>query len=135
MYGISKVLLSQNFSFDQHAFHVSVLNGNKAAAKHFYQKLTSEERVISLSRAVDAVLSNEGRNLPRMHSDFPKETLPDVLCYLLSLMSPKQQMQVLKERPPAILRCFAAWPWQDIFVEISKVIMTFIREEMTFLQR
>ncbi|GBM67601.1 hypothetical protein AVEN_44749-1 [Araneus ventricosus] len=117
------------FTFTHIVFEYSATTGNKTAAEYFFQKLTHEERESSLIRAARGVLADKNLLEASESCDsFPKENLPDVLCYLLSRLSPKQQMKIFKEKPSQVLRCFFYWPWQDLFLEIAELIWNFLPE-------
>ncbi|GBN93453.1 hypothetical protein AVEN_182410-1 [Araneus ventricosus] len=90
-------------------------------------KLTNEERDVSLLIGVNAVIS-ESRDWRFGPYAFQQEKFADTLLYLLSLMNHEQQMQVLKKHPGKILSCFLHWPWQDLFLDFADLIWTFLPE-------
>ncbi|CAL1267679.1 unnamed protein product [Larinioides sclopetarius] len=107
-------------SFNQWAFESSAENLNKTAAEYFFQKLTREERETSLMRTAHAVLGHPYQD------EFQTRTVPDLLCYLLSFMTPEQQMELVKAHPVHVLCCFLDWPWQDLFLENASLIWNFL---------
>ncbi|GBN51233.1 hypothetical protein AVEN_14051-1 [Araneus ventricosus] len=107
-------------TFNQWAFEDSVERGNKIAAEYFFQKLTHEEREASLMRSVHSVLADSEEVYCLA------ERLTDVLCYLLSLMTPEQQMETIRAHPVNLLLCFLHWPWQDLLLENAGLIWTFL---------
>ncbi|GBN06474.1 hypothetical protein AVEN_177232-1 [Araneus ventricosus] len=114
------------FTLNQYAFEYSAEKGNKTAAEYFFQKLTQEEREASLMRTTLAVLANPNMELNKYVADFPKEKFSDVFCYLLSLMTPEQQLEILQARPVDVFLCFLDWPWQDLFLENADLIWTLL---------
>ncbi|GBO45744.1 hypothetical protein AVEN_179675-1 [Araneus ventricosus] len=104
-------------SFNQWAFEQSVEDDNKIAAEYFFLKLTHEEREASLMRSAHAVLANYY---------FDAEMFSGVVCYLLSVMTPEQQIELVKARPIDVLTCFFDWPLQDLFLENVGLIWTFL---------
>ncbi|GBM66489.1 hypothetical protein AVEN_112516-1 [Araneus ventricosus] len=56
----------------------------------------------------------------------------DVLCYLLSQITPEQQMQVLRDFPGHLFRIFLHWPWQDLFLEKTDLIWNFLPAVSTY---
>ncbi|GBO06313.1 hypothetical protein AVEN_226603-1 [Araneus ventricosus] len=113
-------------SFNQWAFERSVENGNKTATEYFFQKLTHEEREASLMRTVEALLRNRFRIKSKHLFRFRNEKLSDVSCYLLTLMTPEQQMEIFKKHPSGVLLRFLDWPWPDLFLENAGLIWIFL---------
>ncbi|GBO04749.1 hypothetical protein AVEN_255464-1 [Araneus ventricosus] len=56
----------------------------------------------------------------------------DVLCYLLSQITPEQQMQVLRDCPGHVFQIFLHWPWQDLFLEKTDLIWNFLPAGSTY---
>ncbi|CAL1288922.1 unnamed protein product [Larinioides sclopetarius] len=112
------------FSLNQYAFEYSAEKGNKSTSEYFFQKLTYEEREASLMRTALAVLKNPNVKLNKYIEDFPKENFSDVFCYLITLMTPDQQMDILKAQPVDVFLCFLDWPRQDLFLENAGLIWT-----------
>ncbi|GBN63645.1 hypothetical protein AVEN_80617-1 [Araneus ventricosus] len=104
-------------SFNQWAFEQSVEHDNKAAAEYFFVNLTHKEREASLMRSAHAVLANH---------DFDEEMFSGVVCYLLSVMTPEQQMEAIKAHPVHVLLCFWDLPLRDLFLENVGLIWTFL---------
>ncbi|GBM32172.1 hypothetical protein AVEN_136723-1 [Araneus ventricosus] len=115
-------------SFHQCAFLSSARAGNKAATEYFFQQLTSEERDSSLIRAVYDVVAKRRDFCFGIRRFDIQENVSDTLCYLLTVVAPEQQIQVLKEHPYQVLRCFLDWPKQDLFLDIADLIRTFLPE-------
>ncbi|GBN29257.1 hypothetical protein AVEN_155859-1 [Araneus ventricosus] len=103
-------------TFNQWAFEDSVENGNKTAAEYFFLKLTHEEREASLIRTTHSVLANTKLRI------LLEKIFSDLLCYLLSLMTPEQQMETIETRPIDVLLCFFYLSWQDLFMENAGLI-------------
>ncbi|GBN72679.1 hypothetical protein AVEN_95011-1 [Araneus ventricosus] len=115
-------------TFRQFAFEYSAIIGNKAASEYFFQRLTHEEREPSIIRAAQGMIVIASVETYSYPDAFPKEKVSDVVCYLLSLMTSEQQMQIFKENPFGFLRCFLDWPWQDLFLDNADVMWTLLRE-------
>ncbi|GBM29163.1 hypothetical protein AVEN_97437-1 [Araneus ventricosus] len=113
-------------TFHQYAFQCSAEKGNKIAAGYFFQKLTHEQKEASLMSTTRAIVASRNAIPDVCHENFPKEKISDVLCYLLSLMTPDQQMQIFQEEPSNVLAFFLEWPLQDIFSEIADRIWDFV---------
>ncbi|GBO22522.1 hypothetical protein AVEN_16474-1 [Araneus ventricosus] len=106
-------------SFNQWAFEHSAEEGNKTAAEYFFQKLTHEEREASLMRTAHVVLAYA-------NIYFLERRRFDLVCYFLTLMTPEQQMELVKARPIEVLSCFFDWPLQDLLLENAGLIWTFL---------
>ncbi|GBN22950.1 hypothetical protein AVEN_115942-1 [Araneus ventricosus] len=125
-------------NFNQYAFEYSASKGNKAATEYFFRKLTYNEREYSLLKTTQALLMQRRNNSGFFYiskdddDDFPKETLSDTFCYLLSLMSPEQQMEIFKRQPYDVLLHLLDWPWQDIFLDIAELISNFLTADNYF---
>ncbi|KAF8789461.1 uncharacterized protein LOC129956966 [Argiope bruennichi] len=115
-------------TFNQHAFETFARKGNRSATDYFLRKLSTEVRNASLMNAVNIVISDRCTNTSTWKTDFPLEKLSEMLCYLLSLMSPAQQEQIIRKRPVEVLRCFLDWPCQDLFLETADFVFTFLPE-------
>ncbi|GBM31881.1 hypothetical protein AVEN_183287-1 [Araneus ventricosus] len=48
--------------------------------------------------------------------------------YLLSVMTPDQQMRIFQKNNCVVLKCFLNWPLQDQFSEIADLIWNFLPE-------
>ncbi|GBO10660.1 hypothetical protein AVEN_50175-1 [Araneus ventricosus] len=107
-------------TFNQCAFEFLAERRCKTAAEYFFQKLTHEEKGASLMRTAHALLANSSME------NLPEETLSDALCYLLSVMTPEQQTEIVKAQPIKVLLCFLDWQWQDLFLENADLIWTFL---------
>ncbi|CAL1280587.1 unnamed protein product [Larinioides sclopetarius] len=107
-------------TFNQYAFEHSVETGNKAAAEYFFPKLTHEEKEASLMKSTHALLEDP------YEDNFLTKRLPDLLCYLLSVMTPEQQMEITEAHPADVLLCFLDFPLQDLFSENASLIWTFL---------
>ncbi|GBM26055.1 hypothetical protein AVEN_62018-1 [Araneus ventricosus] len=85
-------------TFHQYAFQCSAEKGNKTAAEYFFQKLTHEEKEVSLMSTTRSLLTYDytTRNYLDREDDkeFPSETFSELLSYLLSVMTPDQQMRI-----------------------------------------
>ncbi|XP_055927254.1 uncharacterized protein LOC129958659 [Argiope bruennichi] len=128
---IFKTRLPEELSFYQFAFKQLAVQGNKAAARYFFQKLSNRERESSLYFTICSVLNKRFRYLSETKPfDFPKQSLSDVLFYLLSLMNLEQQMLALKKCPCTILASCLDWPLNDLFLEVANVIWTFLPKIM-----
>ncbi|GBM04971.1 hypothetical protein AVEN_60181-1 [Araneus ventricosus] len=93
-------------TFHQYAFQCSAEKGNKTAAEYFFQKLTHEQKNASLINTARALVAFRNA-IPGVYPEnFPKEKFSDVLRYLLSLMTPDQQMQIFQEEPSNVLALF-----------------------------
>ncbi|GBM82464.1 hypothetical protein AVEN_48627-1 [Araneus ventricosus] len=120
---------SRNLTFHQYAFVRSACQGNKAATVYFFQKLTYKERDDCLIRAAyDVVVKRCNPNIRLEPFKFPQRNLSDVLYYLLSVMSPEQQMQIFKIHSVYVLPCFLDWPWHDLLLDIADLVWTFLPE-------
>ncbi|GBM41688.1 hypothetical protein AVEN_46956-1 [Araneus ventricosus] len=111
-------------TFHRFAFQYSAAIRNKAAAEYFFQKLTQEEKESSLITTTKELLSFRNWNSGK----FPEEKVSEMLRYLLSVMTPDQQMRIFQERPSQVLECFLHWPLQDRFSEIADLTWNFLRE-------
>ncbi|GBN50532.1 hypothetical protein AVEN_176983-1 [Araneus ventricosus] len=109
-------------TFNQWAFEYSAENYYKTATEYFFQKLTHEEREASLMRTVEAVV----RDRFRPESTYLFFFRNEILCYLLSVMTPEQQMEIVKARPIDVFSCFLVWPLQGLFLENAGLIWTFL---------
>ncbi|GBO14656.1 hypothetical protein AVEN_258223-1 [Araneus ventricosus] len=109
----------------QYAFQCSLKRGNKTAAEYFFQKLTLEEKEASLMSSTRVLL---GSRISYWYNVFPREQFSELLIYLLSVMTPDQQMQIFEERPLVVLSGLLQWPFQDIFSEIADLIWNFLPE-------
>ncbi|GBN72678.1 hypothetical protein AVEN_95010-1 [Araneus ventricosus] len=112
-------------SFPRNSFEYSAFYENKTAAEYRFWRLTEEEREASLVQIAENVIRYRNDTYP---FDVRRGKLSDVLSYLLSLMTPEKQIQIFKELPCEVLRCFLDWPWQDLFLDIADVIWTFLPE-------
>ncbi|GBM82461.1 hypothetical protein AVEN_48624-1 [Araneus ventricosus] len=119
---------SRNLTFHQYAFESSARKGNKAATEFFFQKLTYKERDDCLIRTAYNVVKRSGPDIRFQAFKFPQRNLSDVLYYLLSVMSPEQQMQVFKTYPADVLPYFLDWPWHDLFLDVADLVWTFLPE-------
>ncbi|GBN87750.1 hypothetical protein AVEN_80730-1 [Araneus ventricosus] len=116
-------------TFRQYAFERSAYRGNRALTEYFFQKLTYEERDSSvINSACNVVEILCKKSSFGVSFDFPTENPCGVLCYLLSVMTSEEQMQVFKKHPVGVLICLLDWPWQDIFLEIADFIWTVLPE-------
>ncbi|GBN65423.1 hypothetical protein AVEN_262647-1 [Araneus ventricosus] len=123
-------LLERYASFHNYACFSSADRGNKAATEYFFQKITNEERRSFFSSDFHCLLE---RFLDtRSPFDFPKEECTDVTFYLLSQMTPGEQMQVLRDFPGYLFRIFLHWPWQDLFLDKTDLIWNFLPEGSTY---
>lgn len=111
----------------QYAFEYAALGGNKVAIEYFLQKLTPIEREESLVRS-SGYVANKCCDCVSDLTDFPKEHYTDVLCFLLSQMNEEQQVKVFKSYPYEVLKCLLDWPWQSFFMEMAKLMQTFLPE-------
>ncbi|GBM60934.1 hypothetical protein AVEN_192390-1 [Araneus ventricosus] len=109
----------------RNSFKYSALFGHKTLTEYCFQKFSKEDREASLVQTAKDVVRE--RN-PDPLADFEPthEKLSDVLCYLLSLMTPEEQMRIFKALPCEVLRCFLDWPWQKFFLDIADIIWTFL---------
>ncbi|KAF8789459.1 uncharacterized protein LOC129957092 [Argiope bruennichi] len=112
----------KEISFNHDAFKFSALEGNTAATKYFFQKISKEMKISFLYRTVHFVIANRCRNPIR--KTFPDKNVSEVFCYLLDLLRPEHQIQVLKDRPYQVMRCFLDWPLQDFFLDVTDLIWT-----------
>ncbi|KAG8192653.1 hypothetical protein JTE90_009684 [Oedothorax gibbosus] len=112
----------------QYAFEYAALGGNKAATEHFLQKLTPKEREESLVRTAGYVAKKRCGSVSN-RTDFPKEHYTDVLCFLLSQMDGRQQIEVFKSYSSEVLECFLDWPWQSFFMETAEHMWTFLPKD------
>ncbi|GBN19557.1 hypothetical protein AVEN_130047-1 [Araneus ventricosus] len=109
------------------SFEYSALCGNKTLTEYCFWKLSKEEREASLVQtAINLVIHRE--DMFFRQSAVRQKKLSDVLCYLLSLMTPEEQIRIFKELSCEVLRCFLDWPWQDLFWDIADVSWTFLPE-------
>ncbi|GBN15516.1 hypothetical protein AVEN_52275-1 [Araneus ventricosus] len=119
-------------TFHQYAFQCSAEKGNKTAVEYFFQQLTHGEKEVSLMSATRSLLTYDytTRNYLDREDDkeFPSVTFSELLSYLLSVMTPDQQMRIFQEQPCEILEWFLEWPFQDIFTEIADLIWDFLPE-------
>ncbi|GBM29903.1 hypothetical protein AVEN_246463-1 [Araneus ventricosus] len=112
-------------TFHQYAFQCLEKRGNKTAAEYFFQKLTLEEKEASLISSTRVLL---GSRIPYWYKVFPREQFSELLIYLLSVMTPDQQMRIFQERPLEVLSVLLEWPFQDTFSEIADLIWDFLPE-------
>ncbi|KAF8767415.1 uncharacterized protein LOC129967023 [Argiope bruennichi] len=120
--------LPPDISFNQHAFALSAIYGNKGAAEYFFTQQTADERYTFLYKLAETIILNRSGRSPKWPCDIPTEKISEILCYLLSLMNPEQQMQALKNKPCDMFVCFLDWPWQDVALRIADLIWTFLPE-------
>ncbi|GBL94404.1 hypothetical protein AVEN_7376-1 [Araneus ventricosus] len=113
---------SDQITFHQYAFQCSAKKGNKTAAEYFFQKLTREEKQHSLMSTTRAVLACQ------YTIQFPPEKISELLRYLISVMTPDQQMRFFLQEPHELLDCFTVWPSQDMISEIAYLIWDFLPE-------
>ncbi|GBM82455.1 hypothetical protein AVEN_48619-1 [Araneus ventricosus] len=121
-------LLERHIDIYREAFASSARRGNKAAADYFLKKLNNEERNSSLFLVFHEEIEREAF-YPWAS---PRERTTDVSCYLLSQMTPEQQMQVLRDFPGHVFRIFLDWRWQDLFLEKTDFIWNFLPEKSTY---
>ncbi|GBN94480.1 hypothetical protein AVEN_48729-1 [Araneus ventricosus] len=57
---------------------------------------------------------------------FPARRSSALIRYLLTLMTPEQQMELGKAHPLYVLLCFLDWPWQDLFFETAGLMWSFL---------
>ncbi|GBO37904.1 hypothetical protein AVEN_175301-1 [Araneus ventricosus] len=117
---------SDQISFYQYDFQCSAKKGNKTAAEYFFQKLTHEEKEASLMSTTRAIVSSLYSARNHWYKVFPSEKFSELLSYLLSVMTPDQQMRIFQEKPCEVLEWFLVWPLQDIFLEIAELIWGFL---------
>ncbi|CAL1281813.1 unnamed protein product [Larinioides sclopetarius] len=110
----------------QSYFKYSAYKGSKEGTEYFVQKLTNEERNDALYSAL--CYSLERTDQMYFLPGGPGQLRSDVFCYLLSLMTPEQQLQFLQQHPSNCLMSFLEWPCQDIFLDIAVVIWNFLPE-------
>ncbi|GBN53696.1 hypothetical protein AVEN_98751-1 [Araneus ventricosus] len=116
-------------SFYYVAFKLSARYGNKAATEYFFQKLADEERESSSFFAVvDAAMDARFLNLCITSLKCSTENVSDVLCYLLSVMSTEEQMQVFKKYPCKLLTCLLDWPFENL-LDIADLCWSFLLEK------
>ncbi|KAF8789259.1 uncharacterized protein LOC129956863 [Argiope bruennichi] len=127
--GEESQLPAENSSFNKHALVCSGRNGNKTVSEYFFRKLTAEERDSALLSALDAAMYRDGREMVNWPEAHVQVRLGDVACYFLSLLSPEQQMRLLRENPCAILNLLYDWPWHEVFLEIMDVVWTFLPQD------
>ncbi|CAL1285199.1 unnamed protein product [Larinioides sclopetarius] len=113
--------------FYQHIFTYSSFAGNKTAVKYFFQKLSLEKREACIVNAVRHALGTGVGELNNYPWRFPKENVSEVVCYLLSLMTPEQQTLIFSLRPADVLGCFLDWPWQDAFLDTAEAMWTWMQ--------
>ncbi|GBM34731.1 hypothetical protein AVEN_208891-1 [Araneus ventricosus] len=109
-------------TFHQYAFQCSAKKGNKTAAEYFFQELTREEKEPSLMSAARAIVAGQ------YTTKFPFEKCSELLRYLISVMTPDQQMRFFLENPHELLECFTVWPSQDMISGIADLIWDFLPE-------
>ncbi|GBM92822.1 hypothetical protein AVEN_45852-1 [Araneus ventricosus] len=109
-------------TFNQYAFEYSASEGNKAASEYFFRKLTNDEREDSLFEAAQTLVIERSEDF----ESFPDSKLSDTFCYLLSLMSPGQQVKFFQKQPYEVLMCLLDWPWQDLFMVVAERIWNFL---------
>ncbi|GBM41662.1 hypothetical protein AVEN_46934-1 [Araneus ventricosus] len=124
LYSLTRSYRRKLVSLHQFAFEESVEMPNKAAAEFFFQKLTQEEKEASLIPITKNLLAY--RNC--YQGVFPKEKVSEMLRYLLSVMTPDQQMRIFHEHAYTVLRSFVDWPCQDQFSEIADLVWNFLPE-------
>ncbi|CAL1298798.1 unnamed protein product [Larinioides sclopetarius] len=107
-------------SFNQWAFEESAREVNKSAVEYFFHKLTHAERGASLMRTALALLANH----PSLN--FEEEKLSNALCYLLSAMTPEQQVEAIKAHPVTVYSCFRRFPLSDLFLENTNFLLPFL---------
>ncbi|GBN39275.1 hypothetical protein AVEN_120467-2, partial [Araneus ventricosus] len=118
--------IGDSTTFQQRIFKCSAFVSNKTAVKYFFQKLSLEEREASLISAANNALAS--RNLPLNRPfRFSDENVSDVVLYLLSLMTPEQQIRIFSESPIDVLGCFLDWPWQDAFLDVADAMWTWMQ--------
>lgn len=117
-----------NVSSYEYAFQHSAVSGNEAATRYFLQKLTPEEKEKNFVKTAGHVAKLRCGCFTK-HSDFPKRYFTDVLCFLLSVMNKRQQIEVSKNCAYIVLKCLLDWPWQNLFMKISENLWIFLSEE------
>ncbi|GBL94866.1 hypothetical protein AVEN_197541-1 [Araneus ventricosus] len=90
-------------TFHQYAFQCSAERGNKTAAEYFFQKLTHEEKHASLMSTTRGLLTHQYTTRNYADKRFPREIFSELLSYLLSVMTPEQQMRIF---PRTAVRSF-----------------------------
>ncbi|CAL1286323.1 unnamed protein product [Larinioides sclopetarius] len=110
----------------QSYFKYSARKGSREATEYFVQKLTNEEHNSALYRAL--YYSLERTTIKYFLPGGYGQLRSDVFCYLLSLMTHKQQLRLLEQHPSRCLMPFLEWPCQDLFLDIAGLIWNFLPE-------
>ncbi|KAF8789803.1 hypothetical protein HNY73_007713 [Argiope bruennichi] len=118
-----------NSSFNKNALARSARNGNQTVSEYFFRKLAAEERDSALLGALEAAMYRHGGKIVNWPEAYVQVRLGDVASYLLSLLSPEQQMRLLMENPCAILNLFQDWPWHEVFLDIMDMVWPFLPQD------
>lgn len=129
---LTRSLRTDQSTFHQHAFRLSAEKGNKTAVEHFFQKLTHQEKEISVMRAIKKLVGHlyiyKYTTQDLWSKVFPLEKAAEVLCFLLSVMTPDQQMQIFQEKPIGILFWFRECPLRGRFLEIADIVWPYMND-------
>lgn len=102
-------------------FHYAAYADNIAGVKYFLQKLNANEKknvLVSIAKVIAQKY---------VLSCFYIETYrSDLLFFLMSVMSPEQQMEVFESRSLHILIYFLSWPMRDFFFEVLDKLFNFL---------
>ncbi|GBL90693.1 hypothetical protein AVEN_219358-1 [Araneus ventricosus] len=100
--------------------------GNYVATQYFFSKLPQEQRGRSLAGVAQNVAEKCSFWMTTYDIGYPKESYSDILCYLLTLMTEKEQMEVFRSHPYKVLLSFLDWPRQRVFLQLLEKTWTFL---------
>ncbi|KFM67399.1 hypothetical protein X975_00253, partial [Stegodyphus mimosarum] len=103
-------------SIYQRIFEKAALEGNKVVTEYFLQKLTPQEKDISLMYCVQCLAFRRGLFGRTKWTDLSKRYQSEVVYFLLSEMSDEQQVKVYTKSSYGIASCLLDLPWQH-FIE------------------
>lgn len=106
-----------NYTPAHFAFMVAEESGNVDASEYFWQKLTPEERCLSLVTTT-AELTRKCRETDFAHAFF----------YLLSKMVEEDQAEVFEGCAVGVAKCLTDWPWQRFLLQTLNRIPTRLQE-------
>ncbi|GFR01459.1 uncharacterized protein TNCT_128551 [Trichonephila clavata] len=112
-HGLSRI--NNNVYVD--ALEYSAYNGNMAATRCFFQKLTDNEKKVEALKITRRVLKK---------IEFSKEYYFEVLQFLLLQMSGKDRLSVFQTSSYNLLCCFMEWPLQPYFNGLARLTWSYL---------
>ncbi|GBM43731.1 hypothetical protein AVEN_34157-1, partial [Araneus ventricosus] len=100
--------------------------GNYVATQYFFSKLPQEQRWRSLVGLAQNIAEKCSFWMTTYDIGYPKESYSDILCYLLTLITEEEQMEVFRSQPYKVLRSFLDWPRQRVFLQLLEKTWSFL---------